>query len=233
MHKYIIIGPQGSGKGTQARLLAADFDFTHISVGDIFRWHIQNHTKVGTRIKQLVASGGLVPDSLVEEIVKARLDEHDWNYGFILDGFPRNLIQAEFFLENYDVNAVIHLDVPDSVVEERIKHRWLCRACGRDYNRLSLNAEAACLACGGQLAQRSDDTPGAVRKRLADYHAQTEPILELFRRRELLLVVDGTRSPPEVQRDLRRRLCLEATDFGFQICERSEMEVAHASGNNC
>jgi adenylate kinase len=211
MHKYIIIGPQGCGKGTQAKLLAADHDFTHISVGDIFRWHIQQHTKVGSRIKRLVASGGLVPDTLVEELVKARLEQHDWHYGFILDGFPRNLSQAEFFLENYNVNAVILLDVLDSVVEQRIANRWLCRACGRDYNRLSsgLDRATACAACGGPLVQRSDDTPSAIRQRLADYHAQTEPILELFRRRGLLLTVDGTRSPAEVQQDIRRRLGLD------------------------
>jgi len=152
MHKYIIMGPQGCGKGTQAKLLAADHDFTHISVGDIFRWHIQNHTKVGSRIKQLVAAGGLVPDTMVEEIVKVRLDQHDWHYGFILDGFPRNLFQAEFFLENYDVNAVILLDVSDSVVEERIQNRWLCRACGRDYNRLALGP-------GRRHAQRHPPAP--------------------------------------------------------------------------
>jgi len=217
MHKYIIMGPQGCGKGTQAKLLAADHDFTHISVGDIFRWHIQNHTKVGSRIKQLVAAGGLVPDTMVEEIVKVRLDQHDWHYGFILDGFPRNLPQAEFFLENYDVNAVILLDVPDELVEERIQNRWLCRACGRDYNRLALGPGqgARCTACGDQLVQRADDTPSAIRQRLGDYHAQTEPILQLFRRRDLLVAVDGSRPPAEVQQEIRRRLGLDVGRKGF------------------
>jgi len=212
MHKYIIMGPQGCGKGTQAKLLAADYDFTHISVGDIFRWHIENHTKVGTRIKKLVAAGGLVPDTMVEEVVKVRLDQHDWHYGFILDGFPRNLFQAEFFLENYDVNAVILLDVSDSVVEERIQNRRLCRACGRDYNRLALGPGQGtrCTVCGDQLVQRADDTPSAIRKRLGDYHAQTEPILQLFRRRDLLVTLDGSRPPAEVQEEIRKRLGLDA-----------------------
>ena len=212
MHKFIIMGPQGCGKGTQAKLLAAEYDLAHISVGDILRWHIQNHTKLGTRIKQVVAAGGLVPDTMVEEIVKARLDQHDWHYGFILDGFPRNLVQAEFFLENYDVNAVILLEVADAVVEERIKNRWLCRTCGRDYNRLAMGPEqgAVCTVCGAQLVQRADDTPSAIRQRLGDYHTQTEPILELFRRRDLLVAVDGSRPPGEVQQEIRRRLGLVA-----------------------
>src|SRR3954468_1197217 len=107
MHKYIIMGAQGSGKGTQAQMLARDLDLVHISVGDIFRWNIQSHTKLGARIKRIVASGRLVPDDVVDEVVRARLDQHDWNYGFILDGFPRNHAQAEFYLENYDCDAVL------------------------------------------------------------------------------------------------------------------------------
>src|SRR3954452_11325584 len=113
MHKYIIMGVQGSGKGTLARLLKEELDLTHISVGDIFRWNIQSHTKLGARIKRIVAAGELVPDGIVEEEVRDRLDKHDWNYGFILDGFPRNRSQVEFFLESYDIDAVILIDVPD------------------------------------------------------------------------------------------------------------------------
>src|SRR5689334_13883596 len=101
MRKYIIMGPQGSGKGTQAKLLVEDLGLVHISVGDIFRWHVQNHTKIGARVRRIVAAGELVPDELVAEVVRQRLDQHDWNYGFILDGFPRNATQARFFLESY------------------------------------------------------------------------------------------------------------------------------------
>ena len=100
MRKYIITGVQGCGKGTQAIMLAKDFNLVHISVGDIFRWHIQSHTKLAARIQRFTVEGKLVPDELVEEVVKQRLDQHDWNYGFILDGFPRNEIQASFFLES-------------------------------------------------------------------------------------------------------------------------------------
>src|SRR5262245_45720374 len=100
MRKYVIMGVQGSGKGTQAKMLKDDFNLVHISVGDIFRWDIQHHTKLGARVKRIVASGQLVPDELVWEVVKERLDQHDWNYGFILDGYPRNETQALLFLES-------------------------------------------------------------------------------------------------------------------------------------
>src|SRR5271166_6019113 len=174
MRKYIIMGVQGCGKGTQAKLLALDFDLVHISVGDIFRWHIQSRTKLAARIRRLTAAGELVADDIVEEVVKDRLDAHDWNYGFILDGFPRNRHQAAFFLESYDINAVLHIDVPDRVVLDRIVNRRLCAKCGLDYNLIFHRPVAAgvCDVCGGELAARPDDTPEAVRARLKDYHGK-------------------------------------------------------------
>jgi adenylate kinase len=208
MHKYIIMGVQGCGKGTQALLLKEAFDLVHISVGDIFRWHIQSHTKLGARIKRIMAAGQLVTDDVVEEVVRERLDQHDWNYGFILDGFPRNSPQASFFLESYDIDAVLLIDVPDAVVQERILNRRLCPNCGLDYNLISHRPAVAntCDVCHTVLVARADDTPEAVAARLRDYHTKTQPILELFRRKELVLVVDGTRPPADVQADLRRQL---------------------------
>ena len=105
MRKYVIMGIQGSGKGTHAKMLAADFDLEHIAVGDIFRWNVQHHTKLGAQVRRTMAAGLLVGDDLVESVVKQRLSEHDWNYGFIIDGFPRNERQAEFFLESYDIDG--------------------------------------------------------------------------------------------------------------------------------
>ncbi|HTN04241.1 MAG TPA: nucleoside monophosphate kinase, partial [Planctomycetaceae bacterium] len=96
MRKYVVMGAQGCGKGTQAKLLKQDYNLVHISVGDIFRWHIQSHTKLGARVKRLIADGHLAPDDIVEDIIRQRLEQHDWNYGFILDGFPRNKTQAQF-----------------------------------------------------------------------------------------------------------------------------------------
>ncbi|MBI3964004.1 MAG: nucleoside monophosphate kinase [Chloroflexi bacterium] len=205
MHKYVIMGVQGSGKGTQARLLAQDFDLVHISVGDIFRWNIQCHTKLGARVKRIVAAGQLVPDELVDEVVKTRLDQHDWNYGFILDGFPRNHSQAEFFLENYDIDAVILIDVPDQVVFERMLARRLCSNCGLDYNLIQHRPAVrdTCDVCQGKLVTRPDDKEEAIQSRLLDYHTQTRPILDLFRRKELVVIVDGTQSVDEVQRNIR------------------------------
>src|ERR1700690_3690860 len=112
MNKYVIMGAQGCGKGTQAKLLKEALDLVHISVGDIFRWHIQSRTKLGARIKRIMAEGQLVHDNVVEEVVKQRLEQHDWNYGFILDGFPPNSRQGAFFLERYDIAAVRPIAAP-------------------------------------------------------------------------------------------------------------------------
>jgi adenylate kinase len=175
MRKYIIMGVQGSGKGTQAKLLAERLDLEHISVGDIFRWNVQHHTKLGAQVRRSVAAGELVSDDLVETVVHRRLSEHDWNYGFIIDGFPRNQPQARFFLESYDLDAVILLEVPDELVKERILSRRLCSECGVDYNLIFHRPEVAgvCDVCGGRLVARADDTPQAVQGRLRDYHEKT------------------------------------------------------------
>jgi len=210
MRKYIVMGPQGCGKGTQAKMLSDDFDLVHISVGDIFRWHVQKHTKIGARVKRIVAAGQLVPDDMVEDVVKTRLDQHDWNYGFILDGFPRNATQAGFFLESYDIDAVIHIDVPDEVVMRRIMSRRLCSQCGLDYNLIyhrPLEAEV-CDVCKGKLVQRADDTEEAVRGRLRDYREKTQPILDLFQAKEFVVTADGTLAAREVQNEIRQRLAL-------------------------
>jgi len=210
MNKYVIMGVQGCGKGTQAKILADDFDLVHISVGDLFRWNIQNHSKLGARIKRIVAAGELVSDDVVAEIVGRRLSQHDWNYGFILDGFPRNGTQAEFFLESYDIDAVINIEVPDAVVLQRVLSRRLCSKCGLDYN-LFLHRPAVenqCDVCGGELVSREDDTEEAIRARLEDFHAKTKPVLDLFARKELIITVDGTQTVDEVQDRIRSQLRL-------------------------
>ena len=208
MRKYIVMGVQGSGKGTQAKLLADVLDLEHISVGDIFRWNVEHHTKLGAQVRRIVASGELVGDDLVEKVVRRRLDEHDWNYGFIVDGFPRNQPQARFFLESYDLDAVILLDLPDGVVEQRVLSRRLCSRCGLDYNLISSRPAVAdvCDVCGGQLVSRPDDTAEALRARLGDYHAKTRPVLELFRAKEVVLEVDASQPAADVQSEIRKRL---------------------------
>jgi adenylate kinase len=210
VRKYVIVGVQGSGKGTQAGRLCADLDLVHISVGDIFRWNVQHHTKLGAQVKRLVAGGELVGDELVESVVRERLDRHDWNYGFVVDGFPRNVNQAEFFLESYDIDGVIHLDLPDAEVRRRVLARRLCSRCGMDYNLIAdrPTEEGRCDVCGGELVTREDDTEEALAERLRQYHEKTDPILELFGRKEYVVTVDARPGIDEVQRTLRERLRL-------------------------
>jgi adenylate kinase len=208
MRKYIIMGIQGSGKGTQAKRLAGTLDLEHISVGDIFRWNVQHHTKLGAQVRRSVAAGELVSDDLVAAVVHQRLSEHDWNFGFIIDGFPRNQPQARFFLESYDLDAVILLEVPDRLVKERILSRRLCSECGVDYNLIFSRPAVAglCDVCGGRLVARADDTPEAVEGRLRNYHEKTRPVLELFRAKEVIVAVDATGPVEQVQTAICQQL---------------------------
>jgi adenylate kinase len=210
VRKYVIMGVQGSGKGTQAAMLAADFDLVHIAVGDIFRWNVQHHTKIGAQVRRTMAAGLLVGDELVEGVVRDRLSQHDWNYGFIVDGFPRNERQAEFFLESYDIDGVIYLDLPDSEVRRRVLARRLCSGCGMDYNLIASSPRVAgkCDVCGSPLVRREDDTEEALAVRLREYHEKTNPVLAIFRRKEYVVTVDATRNRAEVQQEIRKRLSL-------------------------
>jgi adenylate kinase len=210
MRKYVIMGVQGSGKGTQSAMLSAGLDLVHISVGDILRWNVQHHTKLGAQVRRTMAAGELVGDDLVEGIVRDRLTQHDWNYGFIVDGFPRNERQAEFFLESYDIDGVIHLDLPDSEVRRRVMARRLCSGCGVDYNLLASSPQVPgkCDVCGGELVTREDDTEEALAARLREYHQKTNPVLDIFRRKEYVITVDARPDPERVQQTIRTRLGL-------------------------
>jgi adenylate kinase len=212
MRKYVIMGVQGSGKGTQAALLCERYDLVHISVGDIFRWNVQAHTKLAAQVRRTMTAGELVGDDLVESVVRERLDRHDWNYGFVVDGFPRNAVQAEFFLESYDIDSVIHLDLPDEEVRRRVLARRLCSRCGLDYNLIASRPAVpdTCDVCGGRLVAREDDTPEALEVRIREYHRRTRPVLDLFRRKEFVVTVDATRPRDQVFTDIRDRLDLPA-----------------------
>ncbi len=189
MQKYIIAGPQGCGKGTQARLLCRDYDMEHISIGDIFRWNMNHHTKLAARVRRIMEQGLLVPDEIVEEVVRKRLEEHDWNYGFILDGFPRTSAQAEFLFESYNLDAAIYLDVPNDVVYERVMHR--AKAGDGDASNI-----------------RADDNPEALRVRLREYHEKTAPLLKLYEEKGILVRVNGVGSIEEIYQAIRQSLGL-------------------------
>ena len=212
MRKYVMMGVQGSGKGTQSTMLCTDLGLTHISVGDIFRWHVQRHTKLGAQVRRTMNAGELVGDDMVESVVRDRLEQHDWNFGFVIDGFPRNGRQAEFFMESYDIDGVIHLELPDDEVRRRVLSRRLCPGCGMDYNVIAdrPEVEGRCDICGTELITRADDTPEALAARLRDYHEKTRPVLELFGRKEVVHDVDARPSADEVQASIRAALGLPA-----------------------
>jgi adenylate kinase len=206
MHKYIICGPQGSGKGTQSRLLCQAHDFVHISIGDMFRWHMQHHTKVAARITRIMHSGHLVSDDIVEKVVRDRLEQHDFNYGFVLDGFPRTRPQAEYLFENWDVDRVIYLDVPDEIVFDRVMER-------------------ARKGLGSGFTKRADDNPAALKVRLEEYYGKTKPVLELYRKKGRLVTVDGTRPISEVYSDISRALGLSPLTPSDEVLAKVEAGV--------
>ena len=212
MRKYVIMGVQGSGKGTQSEILCRDLDLVHIAVGDIFRWNVQQHTKMGAQVRRVMGMGELVGDDMVEQVVRRRLDEHDWNFGFVIDGFPRNGRQAEFFMESYDIDGVIHLEISDDEVRRRVLSRRLCPNCGMDYNLIAdrPEVEGRCDICGNELVRREDDTPEALDARLRDYNEKTRPVLELFRRKEFVHDIDARPPVDDVQQAIREALGLPA-----------------------
>ena len=172
LHKYIVIGPQGSGKSTQSRLLASRFDFVHISVGDIIRWHLEHRTKLASRVRVILDSGNLIPDEIVMDVIRRRLREHDWNYGFVLDGFPRTRAQADFLWQNWDIDRVIYIDVPDEVVFQRV---W----------------ERGKAGWGSGYTKRAGTNPQALRRRIRNYHLRTKPLLDLYKQLGMLIHVEG------------------------------------------
>jgi adenylate kinase len=189
MHKYILFGPQGSGKGTQSHLLCRAYDCVHISIGDIFRWHVAHHTKLAARVKRITGQGRLVPDEVVEEVVRERLEQHDWNYGFVLDGFPRTLRQAEYLFERWNVDQVIYLDLPDDVVQKRVAHR-------------------AKIGEGQSFTKRVDDNPESLKMRLREYYEKTKPLQDLYRAKGILVSIDADRPINIIFEDIQRSLCL-------------------------
>ncbi len=201
--KFIIFGPPGSGKGTYASRLQMKLGVDVIAMGDIFREIMKSDTILGKKVKGFVEKGQLVPDNVVIEVLERRLSEVSSKKGFILDGFPRTIDQAKALDNLVKIDAVIQLVVPDWIVVERLCSRRLCKNCGEVYNIrfLKPRSEGLCDKCGGQLLQRSDDTPQVIRDRIAVYERQTEPILRYYGEKKMPIVQfksESLDSPPEV-----------------------------------
>jgi adenylate kinase len=199
--RIILLGAPGAGKGSQAVMLAERLNIPHISTGDIFRDNMRKHTELGKKAKGYMDKGQLVPDDLTVEIVKDRLLLKDCEKGFILDGFPRTLPQAEY-LENavnemdIKIDYVIDIHAPDETIIKRLAGRRICSNCGNNYHTKSHPPAIAgiCDECGGTVVLRNDDKEDTVLKRLEAYHEQTEPLIEYYESREKLLKIDGTGS---------------------------------------
>ncbi len=197
--KIVLLGAPGAGKGTHATRLADDYGIPHISTGDIFRANIKNGTELGLKARSYMDQGLLVPDELTVDLVLDRLKQDDCRRGWILDGFPRNLFQAEALTaalakEGSEIDFAIHLTIADEQIVKRMSGRRVCSVCGASYNTNGLMPRVAtvCDRCGGPVVQRADDAPETVLKRLAVYHEQTEPIVGYYRSLGKEAPVDGS-----------------------------------------
>lgn len=195
----ILLGAPGAGKGTQAFKISDKYSIPHISTGDIFRANIKGGTSLGKEAKSYIDKGMLVPDELTVRIVKDRLSEKDCENGFMLDGFPRTLNQAEELAKIADIDMVINIDVPISDLMHRITGRRVCKSCGESFHVDFLKeGENTCKRCGNELIQRADDNEQSVKTRLDVYVSQTKPLIEYYDKKKILKNVDGSRSMDEV-----------------------------------
>jgi adenylate kinase len=198
--RLVIFGRQGAGKGTQSTLLAQRYGAPHISTGDMLRDAVAIGTEFGRKAKQYMDAGRLLPDDVMLGVIDERLGQPDVREnGFLLDGYPRNVEQAEALVGLTPIDIAVDLDVPEDVVLERISGRRVCQGCGRIYSVGELDsADAPCQRCGGRLVQRDDDKPEAITRRLEIYREQTMPAIEWFDSKGVLVRVDGLGTPDEV-----------------------------------
>jgi len=191
--RLVLVGPPGAGKGTQASLLAAHYSIPHISTGDIFRANLKSGTELGLQAKSYMDNGELVPDSVTNAMVKDRLTHPDTETGFLLDGFPRNVAQAEVlraFLSERErpLDAVVEFAINNQEIIARLSGRLTCKGCGKVYGRDA----ASCDSCDGELYQREDDKEEVIARRLEVYSEQTEPIVSFYRNEGLLITINAT-----------------------------------------
>ena len=207
--KIIMLGAPGAGKGTQADMIAKKYDIPHISTGDIFRANIKNGTELGKKTKGYMDQGLLVPDSLVVDLVIDRIHEDDAKNGYVLDGFPRTIPQAEALdaalsEAGETIDYAINVDVPDENIVNRMSGRRACLKCGATYH-VKYNApktEGVCDACGSELVQREDDKPETVLNRLSVYHKETQPLIDYYTEKGNIKNIDGTKDLGDVFNDI-------------------------------
>lgn len=213
MLRTILLGPPGAGKGTQAVKIVEKYNIPHISTGDIFRENIKNGTDLGKRAKAYMDKGELVPDELVVEIATDRLTKDDCKNGFLLDGFPRTIFQAEkldAFLEarGEKLDKVINIDVDTEALVKRITGRRVCKQCGASYHveNIPPKKEGVCDLCGGELIQRADDTEETVLNRIDVYNKQTMPLVDYYKKAGIIADIDGNKELDEVLADIVKAL---------------------------
>lgn len=211
--KLIMLGAPGAGKGTQAKQIAKTYSIPHISTGDIFRANIKNNTELGRKAKTYMDAGQLVPDELTCDLVMDRIHQDDCANGFVLDGFPRTIPQAEALTKALEADGqkmdyAIDVDVPDENIVKRMGGRRACLNCGATYHIVSIppKKEGICDTCGSELVLREDDKPETVQERLRVYHEQTQPLIDYYKEQGILKSVDGTVPMEEVFASIQKIL---------------------------
>ena len=211
--KIIMLGAPGAGKGTQAKMIAETYKLPHVSTGDIFRANIKNNTELGKEAKTYMDKGELVPDELTVRILLDRVAQDDCKNGYVLDGFPRTIPQAEVLDSELDklgekVDFAIDVEVPDENIVRRMSGRRACLKCGATYHIVHIppKKEGICDVCGSELVQRDDDKEETVKNRLSVYHQQTQPLIDFYDNKGVLKTVDGTKDSAEVFEDIKRIL---------------------------
>ncbi|MGI6040789.1 MAG: adenylate kinase [Candidatus Alectryocaccobium sp.] len=211
--KIIMLGAPGAGKGTQAMLIAEEYGIPHISTGDIFRANIKNNTELGKKAKEYMDQGLLVPDELTCDLVVDRISQDDAKNGYVLDGFPRTIPQAEALTEalkkrNEAIDFALDVDVPDENIVSRMSGRRACLNCGATYHIVfaAPKKEGVCDICGKELVLRDDDKPETVQKRLTVYHEQTQPLIEYYKNAGVLHKLDGTKDINDIFASIKELL---------------------------